>query len=294
MVSTTFALSSSALWGTADFLGGRATRTWGALRVLFWSQLATLILVWLAIGVTSVVGAVHLDGRALLIGGAGGISGVIGLAAFYRALAIGPMAVVPPIAAAGVVIPVAVGLVAGEPPTTGVIIGLLAAIVGVVLASVGESAESIGGSDAARRISPRTFALCILAALGFAGIFVALDAAAGTTPSQALVAVGGVRIGSVIAVTTGVLVMRVRPRHGVGPRAALGFAGIGVLDTTANLLFAVATAFGELEIVAVLGSLYPAVTSALAHVVLGERLGRLQLVGVAVALAGVAALAGAR
>ena len=86
-------------------------------------------------------------------------------------------------------------------------------------------------------------------------------------------------------------VTRSRVWHEVRPTTALGFATIGVFDTSANLLFAIAAAIGELEVVAVLGSLYPAVTSALAHVVLKERLGRMQLLGVVLALAGVALLA---
>ena len=83
----------------------------------------------------------------------------------------------------------------------------------------------------------------------------------------------------------------VRRWRGVSARPAAGFLAIGPFDTGANLAFAIATTIGELAVVAVLGSLYPAVTSALAHVVLGERLGRVQLVGVALALTGVGLLA---
>jgi drug/metabolite transporter (DMT)-like permease len=63
-----------------------------------------------------------------------------------------------------------------------------------------------------------------------------------------------------------------------------------MFDTGANLTFAIAAALGELEVVALLGTLYPAVTSALAHVVLGEKLGRVQFIGVAFVLVGIAIL----
>jgi drug/metabolite transporter (DMT)-like permease len=66
---------------------------------------------------------------------------------------------------------------------------------------------------------------------------------------------------------------------------------IGVLDITANSLFAVATSHGLLSLVAVAGSMYSAVTVLLARFVLGERLARSQQAGVAVALAGVAMIA---
>jgi drug/metabolite transporter (DMT)-like permease len=46
------------------------------------------------------------------------------------------------------------------------------------------------------------------------------------------------------------------------------------------------------SVVAVLGSLYPVATVALAGVLLSERLGRLQAAGAGVALVGVALIAG--
>ena len=70
-------------------------------------------------------------------------------------------------------------------------------------------------------------------------------------------------------------------------------ATLGVLDTTANCLFVLASARGYLSIVSVLGSLYPIVTVLAAHVLLGERISRVQLGGVALALAGVSVVAGA-
>jgi drug/metabolite transporter (DMT)-like permease len=62
----------------------------------------------------------------------------------------------------------------------------------------------------------------------------------------------------------------------------------GFLDTGANGLFVLAAQRGFLSLVSVLASLYPVATVVLAHVALGERLGRLERTGVATALAGVA------
>ena len=52
-----------------------------------------------------------------------------------------------------------------------------------------------------------------------------------------------------------------------------------------------AASAGLVSVVAVLGSLYPVVTVALAATLLHERLGRLQAAGAAVALVGVAMIA---
>jgi drug/metabolite transporter (DMT)-like permease len=64
--------------------------------------------------------------------------------------------------------------------------------------------------------------------------------------------------------------------------------GVGIGDTGATLLYAAATTRGLLSVVAVLASLYPVVIVVLARTVLSERIARPQLLGVAVALAGVA------
>ena len=68
-------------------------------------------------------------------------------------------------------------------------------------------------------------------------------------------------------------------------------AAAGVADITANVVFLAATRRGLLSIVAVVSSLYPASTVALASIVLGERLHRTQLLGLALAACGVMAMA---
>lgn len=284
------ALASSLSWGGGDFLGGRASRRHAVLTVLAWSQVAMLLLLWAGIGIATLVSGLEVSARSVGIGALGGVAGVIALGAFYRALAIGPMSVVPPIAAAGVVLPIAVGIATGDTAATPLVVaGMALAVVGVVLASIGEGSND--DAAIATRIAPATIGLCMVAACGFGLIFVAIDAAAGDSTAAALVTTGGVRLGSCTVIALVALATRARPFRGIGPVAASSFIAIGLLDTGANLLFAFAAALGELAIVAVLASLYPAVTSALAHVFLGERLGRIQLVGVVLALGGVAVLA---
>src|SRR6476646_5892082 len=70
-------------------------------------------------------------------------------------------------------------------------------------------------------------------------------------------------------------------------------ARIGVLDTSANGLFAIAIQHGYIAVVSVLGSEYPVATVILAHVFLGERISRPQIVGVGLALVGIGMVAAA-
>ena len=58
-----------------------------------------------------------------------------GLAAFYRAMALGKISVVAPIAASGVVVPVAFGIAAGERPGVAALGGAVIAIAGVIVLS---------------------------------------------------------------------------------------------------------------------------------------------------------------
>ena len=66
--------------------------------------------------------------------------------------------------------------------------------------------------------------------------------------------------------------------------------GAGALDALANGFFQLAAQDGELAVVAVIGSLYPATTLLIAHFLLKERMSVVQWSGVALALGAVVAL----
>jgi drug/metabolite transporter (DMT)-like permease len=263
----------------ADFGGGLLSRRFALLAVLVISQAA---------GLTGVALVVALGGHAapglgeLWPAAAGGVSGALALAAFYRGLAIGTMSIVAPISATGAAVPVFVGLATGERPGVVVLAGIVLAVVGVVLASREEAPE---GSPAAT-VARRSLLLALVAALGFGGFFVGMDAAADADVFWALLAA---RIASFSMLGAAFAIVRPQvPREPAG----LGLlAGIGVLDLAANACFAAGSTEGLLSVVAVLASLYPVVTVLLARAVLGERVRRDQEVGIAAAIAGVALIA---
>ncbi len=86
-----------------------------------------------------------------------------------------------------------------------------------------------------------------------------------------------------------VLVRRVNVR--VDRRALLVIATVGTLDVLANLAYSVSTTLQLLSITAVLSSLFPIVTVALARVHLGERVSRVQEAGGVLTMAGVLCVA---
>jgi drug/metabolite transporter (DMT)-like permease len=219
--------------------------------------------------------------RSLILGMLAGVGGGIGLAAFYRALSLGTMSVVSPIAACSALVPFVVSVATGERPARFAVLGALVALAGAVLASVEERSAT---GDRSRAI---VLAVVAAAALGLFVYFLGL----GSRQGDVLSTLFGARIGSLAVLGALTLSMRASVRL---PKAAVAsVAAVGILDVTANALFAFASTHGLLALVAVLGSLYPVMTVLLAHVLLGERLSRAQKGGVAMALAGVAVIAAA-
>jgi uncharacterized membrane protein len=249
------------------------------LAVLGVSQAAGLA----GIAMLAAVGGEPFPGVSdLLPAAAGGMAGMVALAAFYRGLAIGTMSIVAPISATGAAVPVLVGVATGDRPGPLVVVGIAAALTGVVLASREEAPE--GSAQAA--VARRSVLLALVAALGFGAFFVGMDASADDGVMWALLAA---RIASFSLIAVALLVAR--PRFEPNPRLLALLAGIGLLDLGANACFAAATNEGLLSVTAVVGSLYPLVTVLLARVVLGERVRRVQELGVAAALAGVVLIA---
>ena len=271
MAAVALALASSISWGFADFLGGLQARKRALLTVLVVSQTA---------GLAGVALAVPLRGEGLPDPGAwmawaagASLLGIAGLAAFYRGLAIGAMGVVAPISSAAAIVPLTVGLATGDHPSTLQAAGIALALAGVVLAS----------REGPTRATAAGAGLAIIAALGFGCFFVGIDRASDTDVLWTILVA---RVAAVSALAC--VALSARPEIPRQP-AALGIlALVGLLDVSANLLFAAASTKGLVSVVGVLSSLYPVVTVVLARVVLHERLHPIQRVGAVGALAGAA------
>lgn len=269
------ALASSVTWGIADFGGGLVSRRLSTVAVTVVSQTAGFAALLIVFGARGA----HLDGRSFAIGLAAGAGGGAGLAAFYRALAVGTMSIVSPIVACGAVVPFAISIATGERPSTLALAGAGVALAGAVLASAEER-------RAAARERAHAVALAAVAAgaLGLFTYFLGLGSREGTALSTLV----GARVGSLTLLL--VLALALRAPLRLGRQALLPVAAVGLCDVSANALFALASGHGLLALVSVLGSLYPVMTVLLAYVFLDERLTPLQLAGVGVAVAGVAAL----
>jgi len=272
MEAVVLALGASLTWGFADFFGPLKGRTFGALRVLVYVQLGGLLGIAVIVAVR---GEGPADAAALLAIPAA-LSGTLGLYAYYRAMAVGAMSIVAPIAGVSAVVPVVFGIATGDRPSAWQLFGILCALGGVFLAS--REPGRAGGSRVAAGVG-----LALLAAIGFGGYFPPMHAA-GDADFWWASLIFRMTSTSVILVA----VAFVRPNLRM-PRAQLPLlALIGLGDMFGNLLFAASASHGLVSITSVLASLYPIVTVILARIVLKERVARSQELGVAFTLAGVA------
>jgi drug/metabolite transporter (DMT)-like permease len=276
MLALALALGASVAWGGSDFVAGLASRRMPLLAVLVGSQVAGLVLL---LGLLAVTGEAPPPGGAVLAAAAAGVAELLGFAALYKGLAMGPMSVVAPISSAAALVPVTASVLTGARPSTAAAVGMGLVLMGAALAC---SEPESGGARHPGAILPGA-ALAVLAALCFGAFFVGMDSAAHEAGAVWAVALN--RATSVSVLVFAVALMR--PRVGVGRIDLAAVASVGLLDAAANAMFAFALTEGLLSTVSVLGSLYPVTTVVLAVMVLDERIAPRQAAGVAMALAGI-------
>jgi EamA-like transporter family len=294
-VVTILALAAAMLYGTADFLGGVASRRASVFAVLAITVPAGAL----------VVVVVALLGEALWLSGlaghglgsptslgnwgavgwaaASGVCGASGLIAFYAGFAAAPISVVAPVAAlVSTVLPVGVAMADGERPTAGMVAGGLICLVAIALVSVPAAGDGPGAGGASRL---RGLGYGVAAGAGFGLFFLCLKNAgqSGVLWPVAVSRTAGTLVAFGIALAT-----RTRPwRHGgMGAIALVS----GAVDAAANVCYVLATRAGLFGLAVVITSLYPGMTVLLARWVLGERMRWLQRAGLLLAAIGVVLL----
>ncbi|MGI9136057.1 MAG: EamA family transporter [Candidatus Nanopelagicales bacterium] len=272
-MAAVLSLLSALMWGTADFLGGVTARKRSAVAIYLGSQAFGFVLL---LAVALIRGDWHSPLGYLWWGIGLGITGLVAMIAFYRALALGPMGLVSPLVAVAVVVPVIVGFASGEIPSPMEIAGIVIAFIGVLLASGPE----ITGAE-----SMKPLIYTGVAAVGFGLLYVGMAKGSETSPSMTMLTY---RATSMVILLVALIISR--SSGGITKADVPVLAAIGILDASANLLFGIASTLGMLSTTSVLSSLYPVVTAVLAAIVLRERLRPIQYAGVTVAMVGVVLL----
>jgi uncharacterized membrane protein len=203
----------------------------------------------------------------------------LGTLALYYGLAVSRMSTVAPISAVlAAAVAALVGLATGDRLSTLAWAGIVLALPAIALVSIHPGGA---GHD------PRAGIISgVLAGLGFAALFVGLAQAGTASGAWPLIA------GQAIAVLIIGLATFPNPPRWSTWKAVWRMATVaGILAGAATLLYLAATGAGQLAVVAVLASLYPAATIVLARVLLAEHWTRPQVAGLVISAAAVTAIA---
>lgn len=283
-MAVALALAAALGYGVSDFVGGVLSK-----RRSLW-MVATASQVTAAAATASVALAVPGHPRALDFawGAAAGIAGGVGVSALYRGLSRGRMGVVAPISGTGsALVPVIVGLATGDRPPALAWIGMAIALPAIVLIpqTRNEAATVPDGNGERPPVRPpgrpawHGAGYGAIAGVGFGALFATIKQIGGHAGFWPL-ALTQLMAAVTVAVVAAVLHQRWLPR---GRRLVPVYA-FGLLGAAALVCFQLATRHGRLTIVSVIAALYPAVTVAMAAVLLRERLGRVQSLGLALAV----------
>jgi drug/metabolite transporter (DMT)-like permease len=258
---------------------------------------------FLALAIVLLVGEAPAAPGALLWAAAGGMGGLVGVTSIYLALSRGTMGIVAPLT--GVIaaaVPVVIGLLTGHAIHPVALVGILLALAAVAVVAmpapgVAEGAVMPAGAALIAAGDPQVdtrgrlleWALVLIAGIGFAAFFLGVDRAHGEGAGTwwTLLVARGAALVAVVVGLAGLVASDRRPAlSGVaGATPVLMMSALG--DMGGNLFYVLALGETTLAVAVVLSSLYPVATAILARVVLGERLTRTALLGVALAIGGV-------
>jgi drug/metabolite transporter (DMT)-like permease len=286
-LAVVMALLAALLWGGGDFAGGFATRRASPLQVIFLAQGldAAILLVAILVRHTPLP-----DHGVLLWGVTGGICNGLGLICLYTALAIAEMGLA---AAISGILTAALPAIASACveglPTPRHLLGF--AVAGVAMWRI-----SSAPTHADRARQRRSLVLAVIAGIGF-GLFLIFSRQSSRHEIlwPLLVSrLAGCAVALLLLVATKLRgksapLLEWRP---LSTHLLVMATIAGVLDVAGNLFFMAPTQLGRMDVSAVLASLYPASTIVLAMVLLREKATAGQILGMSLALAAVAMIAG--
>ena len=286
MLTVILGFSTALVYGFADFFGAIASRKISSIVV---TAVSGIVGFFFLLAMIPFFGATF-SRDAIIAGIAAGFASAIGITALYASLAIGPISIISPLGAVlGAMVPLIFGFFIGD--RFGPLGWLALALILVAVVLVG----FVPGADV-RLPSVKGLALAFVAGAGIGSILIVLK----FSPSDSgLASVITMRLVSAALLNVLLLFTWMRLRRSRVEAAKVEFAkkfwwaviAAGLFDSSANIFFILALRSGSLSVVSVLTALYPLGTIILARLILKERIGRVQMLGVLVALSGSAILA---
>ena len=286
MLTTALGFATALVYGFADFFGAVAARRINPVLVTLVSGVTGL---GFLLSLTGIFGA-RFDAATIAWGVAAGAASAFAMTCLYASLAIGPISILSPLGAVvSAIVPAIVGFALGDRFSW---IGWVA--LGLILVAV-VFVGFIPGAEV-RLPSARGLMLGLGAGVGIGAVLICLNAAPGDSGLGPVILMRGVSA-ALLGMLLVVKLVKSGPRTPMiaaqtGKRFWVAVAAAGILDASANLFFLLATRVPDatLTVVSVLTALYPLGTIVLARLILNERIARVQLFGILLALTGSAIL----
>lgn len=273
MLSITLSIVACFGWGIADFIGGLKSRSLPTLIILI---ISTLTGIFLLVGILLFSDIPFPHDPLLFWAIPAGFIGVGAMFLLYRSLALGTMSVLAPISATGVILPVVWGIFSGDTLSGFCIMGIVIAVIGSLLAVMEKDPKKKG-----KKLT-KGIGLAAGSAFFVGLYFITMDMACTYHPVWASMIM---RSSTLLFLIPLIFFTKTSVRISRTHLPLICF--MGIMDTVAAFCFAMATFKGMLSQVAVISSLYPAVTILLSTIITGERIQKIQVSGVILALAGV-------
>jgi drug/metabolite transporter (DMT)-like permease len=273
-------IATAVSWGSADFLARFATRVVGSVRALFGMQCWGAIFVTILLFFSRDWG--HLfDGsgwRPWAWGILAGAVNTFAMLALYRAFEIGKLSLVGPVSASYPALTVILSMLSGEHLSAISIAGIVAVLLGVLWVAAGEKSRvNANPEQTSEGIAGLGWAIAAAASFGVLFWLLGIRIIPRT---GAVATVWLIRVTGAILTFATVLVKKI-------PLRIKSLYTMGFFDTGAFALSNLGMRLGQVAAVSVLGSLYGAVTVALAATFLKERIAPLQWTGIAAIFLGV-------
>lgn len=283
MIAILGGLAAATSWAIATLCSSRSSRMVGPASVLSWVMIIGF-LVSIPPSVLAIPGSTPLSLPQMVGLVVNGFSYTAGLLLVYRALTIGRVSIVTPIAATEGALAAIGSVLLGEPLGLPMAIVLAAIVTGIILSAIDRRAE-----DDTRHEDPAVTRRSIILAIAGAGAFsigLITSARLGTDVPISWIILVSRAVGCLVIA----LPLALRGDLRLSRRALPLVVVSGILEAVGNAFY-VFGAQSSPATAAVLSSQFAAIAAVSAFIFFHERLQRIQVVGVSVIALGVTALA---
>ncbi|MEK9497744.1 DMT family transporter [Photorhabdus sp. P32] len=270
-------LISALCWGSTDFLAGQVARKVGVAKSLFYSQLFGFFVLSLLLFFYFEMSFVNASFFQLTICVVASVCNLMAMVFLLKALSIGKASIVAPIVSLYGAVTTILSLINGKPMTALVLFSLFICVAGACLTSIPKSKDG-------QRESSSSIFFALLSSLMF-GLGFWLQ---GEFAVRDLGVINALWVYYLTAVVVLFLTLLKKGNLSLPPISIIALVfSISFFSLIGFASLAYGSATGHVAVVTVLSSLASGVTALLGFFIRGERLSRIQWIGIVIIIAGV-------